>query len=586
MALQDAQISNKGFWLTDDESGHCFDKPLAEQLKDLFKHHNVIDLGCGPGYYTKYFLDHGITCEGWDGNPNTPDISKGLCKVADLTQHQSFEKKNWVLSLEVGEHIPKEHEDIFIQNLINHATEGIVLSWAVPNQPGDGHVNCQSNEYIISLLEKHGYILDVATTIGMREVAELWWFRNTVMCFRKNYVPQITFCIPSKSNVRYLKTCIPSIRENAFRKDHDIIVFVDSDEDGTVEWLESVKDQYNVDYYVNPNLGKSLYGIGKAYDYCIEKAKTDVFMIFHADMMLGEDADLKAYQNLTGNSVVCSTRIEPPLHPNNGEKIIMDFGIWPEDFKKDEFNTYVKSQLNNRKYTDGIFAPWMMYKSDFISLGGHDSILKSAREDSDIFNRLYLAGYRFIQPWNCLVYHLTGRGGQFQHGEISQDEEGKSTEWRKLMEDSTKEFIRKWGTSVKHTNLLSPIVPPKYNIAYVIKNCTSNILEALEPWCDRIYIDDEMHVLTSHYLGKEQKNTSFDLSKRIYTIGYNDPQLENDIVIEFNAREFTQQSFELIQQLSEIIKESGEIGSFELGIFKITINSMKEYQNDLIVCKK
>ena len=56
---------------------------------------------------------------------------------------------------------------------------------------------------------------------------------------------KITFCIPSKSNLRYLKTCIPSIRKNAFRSDHDIIIFVDSDEDGTIKWLEEVKDEYN-----------------------------------------------------------------------------------------------------------------------------------------------------------------------------------------------------------------------------------------------------------------------------------------------------------------------------------------------------
>ena len=70
---------------------------------------------------------------------------------------------------------------------------------------------------------------------------------------------KITFCIPSKSNLRYLKTCIPSIRENAYRKDHDIIVFVDSDEDGTIEWLKQVKDQYNLIYYINPDLGEKLY---------------------------------------------------------------------------------------------------------------------------------------------------------------------------------------------------------------------------------------------------------------------------------------------------------------------------------------
>jgi glycosyltransferase involved in cell wall biosynthesis len=176
---------------------------------------------------------------------------------------------------------------------------------------------------------------------------------------------KITFCIPSKSNLRYLKTCIPSIRENAYLSNHEIIIFVDSDEDGTVEWLEQVKDEYNLKYFVNPNLGKSLFGIGKAYDYCIEHSTTDIFMIFHADMMLGKDADYKAYQHLKPKTVVCATRVEPPLHPNNGEKILIDFGMWPEEFKKDEFNQYVEEHLEDDKVTYGIFAPWMMYKEDF-----------------------------------------------------------------------------------------------------------------------------------------------------------------------------------------------------------------------------
>ena len=152
---------------------------------------------------------------------------------------------------------------------------------------------------------------------------------------------KITFCIPSRTNLRYLKTCIPSIRKNAYRKDHDIIIFVDSDEDGTIEWLEQVKDQYNLSYHVNPELGKHLYGIGKAYDYCIEKSTTDIFMIFHADMMLGKDADLNAYKHLKNKIAVCATRIEPPIHPNAGEKILQDFGMWPEEFKENEFGEYV-----------------------------------------------------------------------------------------------------------------------------------------------------------------------------------------------------------------------------------------------------
>jgi glycosyltransferase involved in cell wall biosynthesis len=388
---------------------------------------------------------------------------------------------------------------------------------------------------------------------------------------------KITFCIPSKSNLRYLKTCIPSIRENASRNDHEIIIFVDSDEDGTIEWLEQVKDKYNLRYFVNPNLGKSLFGIGKAYDYCIGQSTTDVFMIFHADMMLGKDADYKAYQHLKEKTIVCATRIEPPLHPNGGEKILLDFGMYPEEFKQDEFNQYVNEHSNDDKITNGIFAPWMMFKQEFLEIGGHDSIMYSCREDSDIFNRMKLNKFQFIQPWNALVYHLTGRGA----GSFDGDPE-RHTKWKADMDRSTLEFIRKWGSNVKHTPLMEPIISPKYNIAYVVKNCNNQLLGVLEPWCDRIYIEDNTHVLIDSYIEQEQSNTSFDLSKRILHIGHNDPISENDIVVEFDATQLTQQSFQLLQQLPDIIKESSDVGIFELDIFKIKIQNILELQNNLI----
>jgi len=389
---------------------------------------------------------------------------------------------------------------------------------------------------------------------------------------------KITFCIPSKSNLRYLKTCIPSIRENASRNDHEIIIFVDSDEDGTVEWLEQVKDEYNLKYFVNPNLGEKLFGIGKAYDYCIEHSTTDVFMIFHADMMLGKNADVKAFNYLKSKTVVCATRIEPPLHPNNGEKILIDFGMYPEEFKQDEFNQYVEEHSNDDKITNGIFAPWMMYKQEFLEMGGHDPIMHSCREDSDVFNRMKLNGFEFIQPWNSLVYHLTGRGA----GSFDGDPE-RHAKWKADMDRSTLEFIRKWGSNVNHTALMEPIVTPKYNIAYVVKNCNLELLSVLEPWCDRIYTDEVYRVgRLQDYIENEQENTSFDLAKRVLCIGHNDPIGENDIVIEFDATQLNQQNFQLLTQIPSIIKDSGEVGEFELDIFKIVINHLEEYQNNLI----
>ena len=386
---------------------------------------------------------------------------------------------------------------------------------------------------------------------------------------------KITFCIPSKSNLRYLKTCIPSIRNNAHRKDHDIIVFVDSDEDGTVEWLEAVKDQYNLTYYVNPYLGERLFGIGKAYDYCIEHSTTDIFMIFHADMMLGIDADLNAFKHLKNKTVVCSTRVEPPIHPNAGEKILQHFGMWPEEFQTKEFNEFVETQLSNNKVTEGIFAPWMMYKDEFLSIGGHDPRLHSAREDSDVFNRLLLGGFEFKQPWNSLVYHLTGRGGQFQHGKVTQDETQKSDEWRKLMNNSTREFIRKWKSTVKHTPLMKPIVSPVYDVGIQIVNSNENLLEAVEPWGHNVYIDLDY----GDYIDREQPNTEDNLVLKISPI---DEKPKNDIVIRIDGQTFTQQDYLYLHEIGNIISKSGEVGKFKVGNLIIEINKIEEIQSNLV----
>ena len=354
---------------------------------------------------------------------------------------------------------------------------------------------------------------------------------------------KITFCIPSKSNLRYLKTCIPSIRKNAYRDDHEIIVFVDQDEDGTVKWLNEVKDQYNIQYYVNPKLGEELFGIGRAYDFCVAKSNTDIFMIFHADMMLGINADFKAWSHLKPKTVVCSTRVEPPLHPNAGEKIIKDFGMWPEEFKEKEFDKYVESQLEETKTTEGIFAPWMMYKKEFIEiLGGHDPIMHSCREDSDIFNRMLLAEFTFIQPWNSLVYHLTGRGA----GSFDGDKE-RHKQWKKDMDNSTLEFIRKWGTNVKHTPLMKPIVLPVYKKSLILKNPNPQLERLLEPWFNG----------------------------------------GDGIIVEVDGKTFTQQDFDYIQQLSEILDDSTfleeDMGEqFEVGNLTLTIKNIDTHEKKLI----
>ena len=388
-------------------------------------------------------------------------------------------------------------------------------------------------------------------------------------------IPQITFCIPSKSNLRYLKYSIPSIRNNSYRKDHKISVFVDSDEDGTVEWLEANKDIYGIDYFVNPHLGKSLFGIGKAYDYLIENSTTDIFMVFHADMIMGQDMDLLTYNHLESKTAVCPTRVEPPLHPNLGEKIIKPFGLYPEEFVEDKFVEFVEQNRTSDKVTDGIFAPWMMFKEEFLSIGGHDPRMHSCREDSDVFNRLALAGFTFKQPWNALVYHFTGRGaGQFSQSDAEVDK-GRHEFWKKQMHNSTREFIRKWKSNVNHTNEMKPIVSPVYNMGIVINNCNTNLLNALEPWSNDIYVDCDI----SQYYESEKNNTTDNLLEKLHTI---DTEVRNDVVMVLDGRTFGQQEYNFLMQMQAICKNQGKPGKYKLGNLEVHINKLEDNVNSLI----
>ena len=235
------------------------------------------------------------------------------------------------------------------------------------------------------------------------------------------------------------------------------------------------------------------------------------------------------------------------------------------------------------KTTNGMFAPWMIYKEDLLAIGGHDPILKSAREDSDIFNRFKLYGYELIQSWDSLVYHLTGRGGQFQTG----DTQVKDEEWQKLMSNSTKEFIRKWGSNVKHTPMLDPIISPKYDIGIIMKG-NYQLIEALEPWCSTIYLQEFGYNISkfrdqiTDYIQNEQPNTSVDLLKKIIDLTWWGGTPSNHILVNIDQSTFTQEDYNIIQNLSDIIEQSGEIGKFNIGNMEIEIKEMTDYKDKLI----
>ena len=410
----------------------------------------------------------------------------------------------------------------------------------------------------------------------------------------------ISFIQPSRNNLKYLKWSYNSIRRNLGYR-HEICWADDFSDDGTWEWMQEIAEK-DKNVKIHRNEGPTRLGHTILYDTLVDMATSDIVMIYHADMYACPKMDEYVLKHLERGKVVSATRIEPPLHPDGPEKILEDFGIEPEEFKEQKLLSFVEEiHLGDgilygplalkQETSKGIFAPWAIYKDDFLAIGGHDSLYApQSKEDSDIFNRFVLNGYELVQTWKGFVYHMTCRGSRFADG-AERNPDGQvfmknreTEEWLKQNERSTRNFIRKWGHFVKHDEYMHPIIPPKYDIGFVVENCDSHSLTALEPWCSDIYGDWVGHkgYHVNKYIEEEQPNTDFKLSKKIHSQHINPT---NNIVVYIDCSKLTQKNFQILTQFSEILEEQGEIGEFELDIFSVKVKSLKTYEKDLIFCK-
>jgi len=402
---------------------------------------------------------------------------------------------------------------------------------------------------------------------------------------------KISLIQPGRNNLKYLKWSYNSIRKHQGNHTVEICVADDFSNDGTWDWCQEMM-QKDSNFKAIRNEGPTRLGHTILYDRLVnEVASHDVCMIYHADMYLCPGAIDTIEWYLKEDTIVSLTRIEPPLHPDGPEKILQDFGIEPEEFDENKLLSYLMLSKPERmsKTTEGIFAPWAFWKKDFQKIGGHDPIFApQSKEDTDIFNRFQLNGIKFIQTWEGCVYHMTCRGSRFADG-AKRNPNGEvfmknreTDEWLKQNQKSTREFLRKWNHYCKHDPLMKPIIPPKYDVGFIVKNCNDQLLATLEPWCSNIYVDEgNVRSMIDNYITLESPNTGFDLHERIRLF---DDEKNNEILVTIDGNKFTQQDFQYIQQLSEILADSGEPGFHgELGNLVVEIfETMNTFEKELI----
>tara|TARA_Y100001972_G_scaffold126964_1_gene182301 strand:- start:247 stop:1389 length:1143 start_codon:yes stop_codon:yes gene_type:complete len=376
----------------------------------------------------------------------------------------------------------------------------------------------------------------------------------------------ISLIIPSYNTEKHLINTYNSIRK--YYKDVEMVIINDGSTDNTSKWLEALEDKNVIKINSKERKGHTFF-----YDEGMRRATNEIVGIMHSDMIIGPNYIENTLKHLKRGKVVCATRIEPPIHPAGKEKIVMDFGMDYNDLKLNEFEEFCNKKSNEFKdvTTKGIFAPWILYKEDHFAIGGHDQIFAPyGYEDSDIFNRWILAGYEMVQSRDAFVYHLTCRGHRWNKGVGIVNDDYEST-----MSRCRHDFIRKWGDWIQNDEYQFPIINPKYNIGIILPHNNIELLRGLEPWCSNIYCDNN---LRKHYISTDQSKSNFNLSERVLPINN---EKNNEILVTIGEK-FEQQDFQIINQLSAIIKDSGEVGEFELGNLKIEIFQIKDYINELI----
>lgn len=258
--------------------------------------------------------------------------------------------------------------------------------------------------------------------------------------------------------------------------------------------------------------------MGVNYNNAVTKATGEKIILLHNDMILKPGFVETMDKHITKGRIVTYTRVEPSIYND----------LYPGKIILDcgrDLNSLDKEKFYNlsleEELQDGGSQLFLgCYKEDYIGIDGHTFQLFC--EDDDFHLRCDIAGLeRKVSP--AQVYHFVSKTSRT------------TTDYQTIEQQSNINFVKKWG-------FRNSIYNTVYKKSIIIHNSNPQLEQALKPW-------------------------------------FNEGQ---DIIVEIDGYNFTQEDFSIIQQLNDIIKENGEIGSFELGNLKITINSMDEYQNDLI----
>jgi cyclopropane fatty-acyl-phospholipid synthase-like methyltransferase len=152
---------------------HVDDGALSYAI-DKFNIRSMIDIGCGPGGMLELAMDKGLIVWGVDGDDKVVRSDK----ILDRFYKHDYSIGPYIpsrfdlgWSVEFVEHVDKPYMPNFLETF--KVCHYVIMTHALPGQPGHHHVNCMPQEYWFGVMEAINFELMVDETNEMRHASTM-----------------------------------------------------------------------------------------------------------------------------------------------------------------------------------------------------------------------------------------------------------------------------------------------------------------------------------------------------------------------------------------------------------------------------
>jgi len=149
----------------------------------------LLDVGCGEGHSTKWFIDNGVNAYGLEGSPEAiahlvfPKEERLFCHDLSSGKWPKQLHFDMIWCCEFVEHVDEPYLDNILD--VFKKADVVCMTHAFPGQEGHHHVNCQLPEYWIDKMKGIGFTPDMGLSLASRVFAPgIHWGRSGIV-FRK-----------------------------------------------------------------------------------------------------------------------------------------------------------------------------------------------------------------------------------------------------------------------------------------------------------------------------------------------------------------------------------------------------------------